>query len=95
MLADIPTQDTCSTVRIAQRDRAVLITFVEFFDPLSNKRTDQYGGSFENRTRIAVETTEAIRKVWDKPLFFRVSASDWLDEPLGPEKKANGDWAWW
>ena len=67
----------------------------EFFDPLSNKRTDQYGGSFENRTRIAVEVSKSIRAIWDKPLFFRVSASDWLDEVLGPEKGENREWAWW
>lgn len=53
----------------------------EFLSPLSNQRTDEYGGSFENRVRFAVELTEAIRAVWDEslPLFFRVSATDWVD----------------
>lgn len=54
----------------------------EFLSPHSNHRTDQYGGSFTNRTRFALEVTDAVRKVWpdDKPLFFRISATDWLDE---------------
>lgn len=52
----------------------------EFLSPVSNKRTDQYGGSFENRTRFARETTEAVRATIpeDTPLFFRISADDWL-----------------
>ncbi|KIW78468.1 hypothetical protein Z517_08304 [Fonsecaea pedrosoi CBS 271.37] len=51
-----------------------------FLSPVSNKRTDQYGGSFENRTRLARELVEATRAVIpkDMPLFFRISADDWL-----------------
>jgi len=51
----------------------------EFLSPLSNKRTDEYGGSFENRTRIAREIVSAIRNFWQdhRPLFIRVSATDW------------------
>ncbi|WP_436739875.1 NADH:flavin oxidoreductase/NADH oxidase [Streptomyces sp. BBFR102] len=54
----------------------------EFLSPHSNHRTDAYGGSFENRTRFALEVVDAVRAVWpeEKPLFFRVSATDWLDE---------------
>ncbi len=54
----------------------------EFLSPHSNRRTDAYGGSFENRARFALEVVDAIRAVWpeDKPLFFRISATDWLDE---------------
>lgn len=54
----------------------------EFLSPVSNKRDDQYGGSFENRTRFATETVEAVRAVIpkDMPLFFRISADDWLSE---------------
>lgn len=54
----------------------------EFLSPHSNHRTDAYGGSFENRIRFALEVVDAVREVWpdDKPLFFRVSATDWLDE---------------
>ncbi|MFD6173121.1 NADH:flavin oxidoreductase/NADH oxidase [Streptomyces coeruleorubidus] len=54
----------------------------EFLSPHSNHRTDAYGGSYENRTRFALEVVDAVREVWpqDKPLFFRVSATEWLDE---------------
>jgi 2,4-dienoyl-CoA reductase-like NADH-dependent reductase (Old Yellow Enzyme family) len=53
----------------------------EFVSPLSNKRTDAYGGSLENRTRIVREVVTAIRKVWPErnPLFIRISASDWTE----------------
>jgi len=50
-----------------------------FLSPLSNQRTDEYGGSFENRMRIVNEITAAIRSVWDGPLFIRISATDWVD----------------
>ncbi|MEU6126289.1 NADH:flavin oxidoreductase/NADH oxidase [Streptomyces sp. NPDC047123] len=54
----------------------------EFLSPHSNRRTDEYGGSYENRTRFALEVVDAVRAVWpdDKPLFFRISATDWLAE---------------
>lgn len=53
-----------------------------FLSPASNKRTDQYGGSFENRTRLLLETVDLVRGVIpeDMPLFVRVSATDWLEE---------------
>ena len=53
----------------------------EFLSPLSNERTDEYGGSFENRTRMARETAEAVREVWPEqyPLLVRISASDWVE----------------
>ena len=53
----------------------------EFFSPLSNHRTDEYGGSFENRVRFGLETIEAVRAVWppDLPLLLRISASDWVE----------------
>ena len=52
-----------------------------FFSPLSNRRTDEYGGSFENRIRFLCETTAAVRKVWPEkfPLFVRISSTDWTD----------------
>ncbi|MBM7440571.1 NADH:flavin oxidoreductase/NADH oxidase [Streptomyces sp. HB132] len=52
-----------------------------FLSPHSNRRTDSYGGSFENRVRLAVEVVDAVREVWPQelPLFFRVSATDWLE----------------
>jgi 2,4-dienoyl-CoA reductase-like NADH-dependent reductase (Old Yellow Enzyme family) len=51
----------------------------EFLSPLSNQRTDEYGGSFENRVRLVVRVAEEVRKVWPQrlPLFCRVSATDW------------------
>ncbi|TGD77841.1 NADPH dehydrogenase NamA [Hymenobacter wooponensis] len=53
----------------------------EFFSPLSNKRTDEYGGSFENRVRLLLEVTEATRAEWptELPLIVRVSATDWTE----------------
>ncbi|RRR98608.1 NADH:flavin oxidoreductase/NADH oxidase [Glycomyces terrestris] len=56
----------------------------EFLSPVSNRREDEYGGSFENRTRLAVEIADAVRaEVGDRvPVFFRVSATDWI-EPEG------------
>jgi 2,4-dienoyl-CoA reductase-like NADH-dependent reductase (Old Yellow Enzyme family) len=53
----------------------------QFLSPLSNKRDDQYGGSFENRIRLALEVAKAVREVWPAslPLFCRVSATDWAD----------------
>jgi 2,4-dienoyl-CoA reductase-like NADH-dependent reductase (Old Yellow Enzyme family) len=53
----------------------------EFLSPLSNKRTDEYGGSFENRTRLAREIVVAIRKAMPEqlPLFIRISATDWAE----------------
>jgi 2,4-dienoyl-CoA reductase-like NADH-dependent reductase (Old Yellow Enzyme family) len=51
-----------------------------FLSPISNQRTDRYGGSFENRIRFAVETTKRVRAVWpvSLPLAMRISASDWI-----------------
>ena len=53
----------------------------QFYSPLSNQRTDEYGGSFENRIRILAEIIDAIQTVWpaDLPLFVRISATDWKD----------------
>jgi 2,4-dienoyl-CoA reductase-like NADH-dependent reductase (Old Yellow Enzyme family) len=53
----------------------------EFLSPLSNLRTDEYGGSFENRTRLAREIVTAIRKRMPEqlPLFIRISATDWKE----------------
>ncbi|MCS0636955.1 NADH:flavin oxidoreductase/NADH oxidase [Streptomyces sp. LP05-1] len=53
----------------------------EFLSPHSNHRTDEYGGSFENRTRFALEVVDAVRAAWPEelPLLFRISATDWLE----------------
>ena len=53
----------------------------EFLSPLSNRRGDDYGGSLENRMRLALEITAEVRKAWPDrlPLFARISATDWVD----------------
>jgi 2,4-dienoyl-CoA reductase-like NADH-dependent reductase (Old Yellow Enzyme family) len=60
----------------------------QFLSPLSNHRTDEYGGSTENRMRFAIEMYEAVRAVWpqQKPLGMRVSATDWVDGGWTPEE---------
>jgi 2,4-dienoyl-CoA reductase-like NADH-dependent reductase (Old Yellow Enzyme family) len=52
-----------------------------FLSPISNHRTDQYGGSFTNRTRIVCEVVTAVRQVWPEryPLWVRISATDWTE----------------
>jgi 2,4-dienoyl-CoA reductase-like NADH-dependent reductase (Old Yellow Enzyme family) len=52
-----------------------------FLSPLSNTRTDEYGGSFENRTRLPIEVVRAVRREWPDalPLAMRVSCTDWTD----------------
>ncbi len=52
-----------------------------FYSPISNKRTDEYGGSFENRIRFFLETIRAIRPVWPErlPLTVRISGTDWIE----------------
>jgi 2,4-dienoyl-CoA reductase-like NADH-dependent reductase (Old Yellow Enzyme family) len=51
----------------------------EFLSPLTNSRTDQYGGSFEGRIRLCLEVVDAVRQVWPdrSPLWLRISATDW------------------
>lgn len=52
-----------------------------FFSPLSNVRTDKYGGSFDNRIRLTLEVFDAVQSVWPEelPLFVRISTSDWAE----------------
>jgi 2,4-dienoyl-CoA reductase-like NADH-dependent reductase (Old Yellow Enzyme family) len=52
----------------------------EFLSPLTNTRTDEYGGSFDNRIRFCVEVVDAVRTVWPEhsPLWLRISATDWV-----------------
>ncbi len=59
----------------------------EFLSPITNKRTDEYGGTFENRTRFFRETIEAVRDVWPErfPLFVRISSTDWVEGGWTPE----------
>ena len=52
-----------------------------FLSPLSNQRDDEYGGSLENRCRLALRLARAMREFWpqDKPMFVRISATDWVE----------------
>jgi 2,4-dienoyl-CoA reductase-like NADH-dependent reductase (Old Yellow Enzyme family) len=61
----------------------------EFLSPISNRRSDEYGGSFENRTRLLLEIVAAVREVWssERPLFVRISATDWVEK-----SGAEGGW---
>lgn len=54
----------------------------EFLSPVTNKRNDDYGGSFANRTRLVRQVTKTVRDVWpdDKPVFVRISGTDWLPD---------------
>jgi 2,4-dienoyl-CoA reductase-like NADH-dependent reductase (Old Yellow Enzyme family) len=63
----------------------------EFLSPLSNKRTDEYGGSFENRIRILLQVIDAIKSVWpaENPLFVRISATDWTEGGWTTEESVN------
>lgn len=58
-----------------------------FLSPLSNRRTDGYGGSFENRTRLVREVVAAVREAWpaELPLFLRISCTDWMEGGWGPD----------
>jgi 2,4-dienoyl-CoA reductase-like NADH-dependent reductase (Old Yellow Enzyme family) len=95
----------CAFISLSDRTDLSIVDFIEihgahgyllhsFCSPLSNDRTDMYGGSLENRLRLPLRIVRAARKAWgnDKPLFFRVSASDWAE---GPERDVNGEWKSW
>src|SRR6202012_3195952 len=79
-------------VEAAKRGKRVVFDMIElhaahgyllasFISPLTNKRTDDYGGSLENRMRFPLEVFYAMRRVWpdDKPMSVRISATDWVD----------------
>ena len=59
----------------------------EFLSPLSNRRTDEYGGEFNNRIRFLLEIVGAVNEVWPSafPLFVRISATEWTDKGWTPE----------
>ena len=62
----------------------------EFLSPLSNHRTDEYGGSFENRIRLLLEVTAITREVWpaELPLFVRLSVTDWTEDGWNADESA-------
>jgi len=66
----------------------------EFLSPLVNTRTDQYGGSFDNRVRLALEVVDAVRGVWPEslPVFVRISSTDWIRSAGAPEGTYDGGW---
>jgi 2,4-dienoyl-CoA reductase-like NADH-dependent reductase (Old Yellow Enzyme family) len=68
--------------RVAEIHAAHGYLLHEFLSPVTNQRTDAYGGGFEGRTRLLREVASAVREVWpdDDPLFVRVSATDWLPD---------------
>src|SRR6185312_10957295 len=60
-----------------------------FISPLTNRRTDEYGGSLENRMRYPLEIFRAVRALWpeEKPISVRISANDWVgEEGVTPEE---------
>jgi 2,4-dienoyl-CoA reductase-like NADH-dependent reductase (Old Yellow Enzyme family) len=97
-VADIA-QVQANFVAAAKRARATGVEWLElhfahgylahqFLSPLSNRRTDRYGGSFENRTRFVVETTRVVRAVWPESLPFtaRLSCTDWVEGGWRPDE---------
>ena len=67
--------------RVAEIHAAHGYLLHEFLSPLTNTRTDEYGGSFENRARLLLEVVDAVRTVWpdELPLWVRISATDWAE----------------
>lgn len=74
--------------RVAEIHSAHGYLLQEFLSPLSNNRTDEYGGPFENRIRLLLQVTEAVRSVWpdEFPLFVRISSTDWTEGGWTPEE---------
>jgi 2,4-dienoyl-CoA reductase-like NADH-dependent reductase (Old Yellow Enzyme family) len=66
----------------------------EFLSPLSNARTDEYGGAFENRVRLLLEVVRAVREVWPEelPLLVRISAEDWAQHATTPFPPGTESW---
>jgi 2,4-dienoyl-CoA reductase-like NADH-dependent reductase (Old Yellow Enzyme family) len=61
----------------------------QFLSPIANQRTDEYGGSFENRIRFPLELFAAVRAVYKGVLGIRISANDWVEGGWTPEETAN------
>jgi NADPH2 dehydrogenase len=61
----------------------------QFLSPLSNHRTDEYGGPLANRMRFLLRVTEAVRAAWpeERPLLVRISATDWVEGGLTPDEQ--------
>ena len=67
--------------RVAEVHAAHGYLLHEFLSPLTNTRTDEYGGTFENRARLVLEVVDEVRTVWpgELPLWVRISATDWAE----------------
>lgn len=87
-LTDIREQFTASAVRAARAGFDLLelhcahgYLLSGFLSPLTNRRTDAYGGSLENRLRFPLEVFDAVRNVWpgERPITVRISATDWAE----------------
>jgi 2,4-dienoyl-CoA reductase-like NADH-dependent reductase (Old Yellow Enzyme family) len=61
----------------------------QFLSPISNKRSDAYGGSFENRTRFIREIFDAVRAKFNGVLGIRLSATDWVEDGWNPDETAD------
>src|SRR6202011_6098281 len=57
-----------------------------FISPLTNRRSDEYGGSLENRMRFPVQVLDAVRASWERPLLVRISADDWAPGGIDPDE---------
>jgi len=79
--ADAAVRANAAGCRIVELHAAHGYLLHQFLSPLSNRRDDEYGGSFENRTRLVREVVEAVRRAWPEPhpVFVRISATDWAD----------------
>ncbi len=79
--ADAARRARAAGMRVIELHAAHGYLIHQFLSPLSNQRTDQYGGSFENRVRFVREIVQAVRAKWPEklPLFVRISATDWTD----------------
>jgi 2,4-dienoyl-CoA reductase-like NADH-dependent reductase (Old Yellow Enzyme family) len=87
-IADIVSKFAASTRRVREAGFDVIelhgahgYLISSFLSPISNRRTDRYGGSFDNRIRFLLEVVDAVRSEWpdDKPLFVRISCTDWME----------------
>lgn len=74
--------------RVAEVHAAHGYLLHQFLSPISNRRTDAWGGSLENRMRFPLRVVEAVRSAWpdDLPLFLRISATDWFEGGFVPEE---------
>ena len=74
--------------RVAEIHAAHGYLLHQFLSPISNRRTDAFGGSLENRMRFPLRVVEAVRSAWpdDLPLFLRISATDWVEGGFVPDE---------